>query len=479
MKWIVAPLFALLAGWQTVAADAVPYAIGDVTSHSAVVWSRLPAPGAATLTYQSRGEDPMNIRKDISPDDDLTALYELKRLKSGTRYSFTLRFAPARGAVRYVANGEFATAPPANVPAPVRLLWSGDLSGQNICRDADKGFPVFSAMMATRPDLFVAAGDMIYADERCEEEGRLGNRQVPLTDAPATDLAAFRSHWRYARADPQLRRFIAEVPYLPTWDDHELMDDFEPGDANSATTAGISADALLSIGRRAFLEHNPIQRDPGEPGRIYRDVRWGRHLHLFLLDTRQYRAPASAPDSGGEPKSMLGAAQREWLLATAGKSDATWRVIVSSVPLVIPTGPEHARDGWASGGGETGYSRELRAIIDQLRVSGAKNVLWLSADAHFASFFRHQVDEAYEVFEAVAGPLNALAVPSDALDTGLGTERLFKHPATARMTTFDAALGVFNFGVVDIDAAGQIQLRFVDARGETLWEVTLPARPQR
>jgi len=479
MKWIVTPLFALVAGWQLAVADAVPYAVGDVTSDSAVVWSRLPRAGAATLTFQARGEDPRNIRIDVSPDEDLTAQYELNRLKPGTRYSFTLRFAPVGGVARYVANGEFSTAPPANVPASVRLLWSGELSGQNICRDADKGFPVFGAMLAVRPDLFVAAGDMIYADERCEETGRLGNRQVPLPDGPATDLAAFRSHWRYSRADPQLRKFIAEVPYLPTWDDHEVRNNFGPGDDKFTPDGGTETVGLMPLGRRVFLEHNPIRRHPVEPTRIYRDVRWGRHLHLFLLDTRQYRAPASAPDDGVEPKSMLGSAQREWLLSTAGTSDATWRVIVSSVPLVIPTGPENARDGWASGGGETGYSRELRAIIDDLRAAGANNVLWLSADVHYASFFRHQIDEAYEVFEAVAGPLNARVVRREDFDTDLGTERLFIHPATDGMTSFDAALGAFNFGLVDIDASGQMVMRFLDARGETLWEVTMPVRSSR
>ena len=70
---------------------------------------------------------------------------------------------------------------------------------------------------------------------------------------------------------------------------------------------------------------------------------------------------------------------RDW---AAGKS-----VIVSSVPLVVPTGPPEARDGWASGGGDTGYARELRGIIDELRAAGADNVLWLTADVHFAAFW--------------------------------------------------------------------------------------------
>jgi len=79
----------------------------------------------------------------------------------------------------------------------------------------------------------------------------------------------------------------------------------------------------------------------------------------------------------------------------------------------------------------------------------------------------------------VAGPLNARVVRREDFDTDLGTERLFIHPATDGMTSFDAALGAFNFGLVDIDASGQMVMRFLDARGETLWEVTMPVRSSR
>lgn len=478
MRAICAALLLLLAA-AAPAADEIAHSVGDVTWDAAVVWARLPAAGTATLAWRSRAGDAQQLRVDATADDDFVARFELSRLAPGTRYGYTLRFAPAGGAARYVAEGAFATAPPPSSPAPVRLAWSGDLAGQNVCRDRDRGFPVFEALIEEQPDLFVAAGDMIYADGYCKAEGRLGNAQVPNEQGPARDVPAFRRHWHYVHGDPHFRRVLATVPYYATWDDHEVLNNFGPEDDLIWPVPGAEPIRLMPMGLFAFLEQNPVRRHPDDPWRIYRSVRWGRHLHLILLDTRQYRAPAGRADTGPQPKTMLGADQRAWLVDTVGASDATWKIIVSGSPLAIPTGPPDARDGWASGGGETGYARELRGLVDDLRAAGAHNVIWLAADAHFAAFFRHRPDDGYEFFEGVAGPLSAGMFPHDAYDRTLGTERLFVHPAPGEIAGFDAALNGFNFGLVEIDAAGRAVVRFVNARGRELWAVTLPPRAAR
>ncbi len=139
-----------------------------------------------------------------------------------------------------------------------------------------------------------------------------------------------------------------------------------------------------------------------------------------------------------------------------------------SLVLVIPTGPPEARDGWASGGTGTGYSRELRRLIDDLRAAGVVNVIWLSGDVHFAAFFRHQIDDDYEMFEAIAGPLNAKVLPNPVFDKDLGSERLFIHPPAGDMTRFEAAVAGFNFGLVEIDAQGQAVVRYVNGNGRAL-----------
>lgn len=100
-------------------------------------------------------------------------------------------------------------------------------------------------------------------------------------------------------------------------------------------------------------------------------MRWGRHVELFVLDTRSFREPNDRPDTGPAPKTLLGAEQRAWLLDALAGSDATWKVVVSSVPLAIPTGRPAARDGWSDLGGETGFEREARALFAEAHARGA------------------------------------------------------------------------------------------------------------
>src|SRR5207249_2217020 len=78
--------------------------------------------------------------------------------------------------------------------------------------------------------------------------------------------------------------------------------------------------------------------------RLYRRFRWGRLLEVFILDTRQYRSLNRETDGPG--KSMLGAAQKRWLLDGVTSSTAVWKVVVTSVSLSIPTGKPDARDSW-------------------------------------------------------------------------------------------------------------------------------------
>src|SRR5215207_6657570 len=54
--------------------------------------------------------------------------------------------------------------------------------------------------------------------------------------------------------------------------------------------------------------------------------------------------------SADRPKTMLGREQLTWLKESLAASDATWKVIVSSVPMSIPTGfpVSGGRDGWAN-----------------------------------------------------------------------------------------------------------------------------------
>jgi alkaline phosphatase D len=456
-------------------------AVGEVGARRAVVWSRTDRPARLRLVVERLGgEAPVVVHEAEVPVDaesDYAGQVVIDGLLPATPHRAVVRFVDARGQAGSPEAALFRTAPAPEDPAPVRLAWSGDLAGQGACRDAREGFPIFAHVLAERPDLFVALGDMIYADDVCHPIGLYGNPQVPGEFGPAVDLDGFRAHWRYNRGDPGLRVLLATTPSVAVWDDHEIVNDAGPHHDTRSEPPYRAGVPLLPLARRAFVEWNPLDGDE----QLYRRLRWGRHLELFVLDTRSYRDPDGAPDTGPVPKTLLGAAQRRWLEQMLPASDATWKVVVSSVPLSIPTGSiETGRDGWADQGTDGGFERELIAILEQLQRAGVRNLLWLTTDVHFAAAFRYApFGDApdFRFYEFVAGPLNAGVFPNPVVDPTLGPERLLYYaPAEAAdVATLADATRWFNFGVLDVEADGTLTTRIVNGLGEEVFRLTLEA----
>jgi len=463
------------------------FALGDPRPERAVLWARAGAP--ARLRVQIEG--PAGPR-DLEPVDldaqTFAAKVPLTGLSPDTSYRVRLRAEDlAVPAAAIAVTGAFTTPPAADEGRGLRAIVAGDLGGQGWCRDPERGYDIFRAMKGAGAQLFIANGDMIYADGACPplNPGGGPNRpgDFPSIGDPAVDWAApgvargvLDAHWLYNRSDPAHRAFLAEVPMIAQWDDHEVINDFgapwqswRTGDPERAGYA-----ALVEAGRAAFFDWNPIERHPDEPGRIYRAFRWGAHLEIFVLDARSYRDPNPEPD--GEGRTLLGAAQRQWLIDGLIASEATWKLVSSDVPISIPTGSaawRAGRDGWASGdpevgasqpegevdrSAETGFESELAAILSALDAADVQNLLFVTTDVHFAQSLRYDTDadgdgDALVFHEFVSGPLNAWMGAPGPLDS------------TFSPTSLYAEGGLFNFLVLDLSADGaevQVSTRGAD-----------------
>lgn len=474
-----------LCGAAALALSAAPaagltIAAGDAGAQAVVLWVQDAGPGCVLIDI-SRGDDDGDGQRfvvTLAAEADHTARVPVRGLAAGAAYQWWARRVSCEPPVASLGSavaGRFVVPPAPTAAAGVRLAFGADLAGQNVCRDRRRGFPIFGPLAAWAPEVFVALGDMIYADDLCRAQGLFGNEQMP-GPGPAAHLDAFRAHWRYTRQDARYRAFLASALQVVTWDDHEVLDDFSPAEDFRADAP---ARRLLPAGRRALYEQNPLPQD-GTP--LYRGLRWGRNLELFVLDTRSHRAPAGEPDDRPRPKSMLGEEQRRWLEEGLAGSTARWKVIASPVPLAIPTGwpPSSPRDGWADGGGATGYERELVSLLRAAADAGVDGLVVLSADVHFASVLEHQPfpDEHPEfvVLEIVVGPLNAGLFPNPALDPTLNPRRLYWHapPPNDTPDSFDEALQWMNFGVLDVDGDGRLTTSVVNGRGEVVFRRRLP-----
>jgi alkaline phosphatase D len=443
--------------------------VGDVTAHSAVVWARADREGTLKVHLSGGKHDGVGRLK-IRAADDYTGQVALTGLKPDTDYRYRV------GSSR----GSFETAPVADDAEAVRLAFGGDVAGQNVCRDTGEGFPIMETIRGLRPDVFVGLGDMIYADNACDPLGRYGNAQEP-GPGPAADLATFWAHWRYNRADAASQRLLANTSYVGVWDDHEVVNDFGPLSDTRSTPPYTPGVHLLPIGLEAFLDYTPIAVAANTPKRLYRSLRWGKHLELFVLDTRQYRDANAATDSVDRPKTMLGREQLTWLKESLAASDATWKVIVSSVPMSIPTGfppVPGGRDGWANFDQTTGFEQELLDILGFMESRGIVNTVWITTDVHFAEAFRYRPfagNPGFAVYELATGPLNAGIFPIRDFDTTLNPEVLtfFGPPTPEAVTSWEQAKHWFNFGTLELDRSGRLTAAIVNTAGQRQFSLTL------
>jgi alkaline phosphatase D len=417
--------------------------VGEVSDTRAALWVRADDARAVTARYRAEGAPGASeITIPRAAHADGTGHAALTGLRPATRYTYEV----TQG--KDLVRGAFRTAPAAQADVSARLLWSGDLGGAKHCRDVVDGYAIFDVMTARAADLFVFLGDTVYADQTCAV------RQAPGASFVADTLGDFHAKHRYNRADPAVQRFFRTTPVFAIWDDHEVRNNFVGPD-----------EPLMPIGRRAFLDYWPIVGPAEEPTRLYRRVRWGRHLDVFILDVRQYRSANAEPDGPG--KTMLGPVQRAWLLDGLRRSDATWKVIASTVPLGMFTGGASS-DSWAGVNvlgfrrPGTGFVHERDVILTAIRDLGVDNVVVLSGDVHHAELIRHEPLPGLVLHEFVAGPLAARQGFKRFLDRSLRSRSL-------------GSLGwAKNFGELTADAE-TLTVHIVDGAGATRVRLRLPA----
>jgi alkaline phosphatase D len=409
--------------------------VGSVTSTSGVVWAHRERDEPVRLTLAAAEPDRPAARvheQALPVGRDGTARAIVDGLTPGTPYEYRVSTRSAS------VVGRFRTAPSETERAPVRFLWSGDLGGRGHCR-RDTGYAIFRAMTRRAPAFFLFVGDTIYADHRC-----LGPGVVPGSEHEAETLEEFHAKHRYNREDPAVQEFFRTTAVHAIWGDHDVSNNF----------AG-PTEPLVPIGLRAFLDYWPIRPPDDDPTRLYRRIRWGALLELFILDARQYRSKGCQAD--GPAKTMLGDAQRRWLIDGVATSDALWKVVVSSVPFSIPKGFP-CSDTWAPRNllwHTTGYGVERDAILQELRDRQVKNLVILAGDVHYADFVRFEPTRGFIVHEFTAGPLSAGLEKPRRLDAAVRPERLF------------AAGNVYNFGEIAIDDTA-LTARVFDEQGRAL-----------
>ncbi|GGO84093.1 alkaline phosphatase D family protein [Wenjunlia tyrosinilytica] len=465
--------------------------VGDVTADSGLVWVRSDRP-ARMIVETSATESFRKVRRFLgpvlTPDTDLTGTTAVHGLPPGEQIHYRVLLAdpddPRR--VGPPVEGTFRTSPVRRRDG-VRFLWSGDLAGQGWGINPDiGGYRIYRAMRDLNPDFFLSSGDNIYADGPLAATAALPggrtwrNITTPEKSKVAETLDEFRGNFRYNLLDDNLKAFNAQVPVVIQWDDHEVHNNWYPGQIlDDARYTEKNADVLAARSLRAFSEYFPVRTlRPGRQGRVHRVLRHGPLLDVFVLDMRTFRN-ANSPDRQTEDeRGILGREQLEWLKRELARSRAVWKVIASDMPLglVVPDGATGNIEAVAQADPGAPLGRELQIaellrFIKHRRVTGT---VWLTADVHHTSAQHYQPSRAaftdFEPFwEFVSGPLNAGGFPANQLDQTFGPERVFvKAPDAAHANTAPID-GYQFFGEVEIDGhSGELTVRLREQDGTVL-----------
>jgi len=468
-------------------------AAGEVTHHSAVLWTRLDQPAPVTLEVaRDPGFGPPVLTRALiaSAQGDFTVKAALEDLAPDRQYFYRFRSANSTS-----DTGTFRSAPAPGQTRSFRFAWTGDSDGTRV--NGVPGFNNFETLDAARReglDFFVYLGDTIYADSA-------------KRGTPASTLAEYRDAYKLNRDYVNLRNLLQATSTYAQWDDHEFRDDF-PGQIGN-----VYSPTLYTAGRQAFLEYLPVSeaglpRDPncaGDPH--FRTFSWGKDVDLFLLDERSCRSPKlddfrspnpaicngdlaptlpaavranpsfaaffpNPPSPGclaaiNDPsRTMLGARQKELFKDALRKSNAKFKFVLSED--VIQQYYTNPYDRWE------GYGAERTEILRFIRDNNIQNVIFLSTDDHFnvinEVFIDRFTDPTPIAWEFVTGPVAYFTDQQlilGAFGPTLGPIAVAAKQQILSLVGVDCRnLDVYSYGVVDVNvAAGTVGITLKDATG--------------
>ena len=296
------------------------------------------------------------------------------------------------------------------------------------CAEQADQQPIWDAILAYKPELFIFAGDNVYGDFSTADAG-------PLRKA-------------YARADAiaGYNKLRDSVSHLAVWDDHDYGLNDGGGDFPHKA---VSKDLFLDFWKvpasdvRRTREGIYDSHIIGPPG---------MRVQVILLDMRWFRSPLKITDQRGAPgkerylpdpdpaKTMLGGTQWAWLAAELRKP-AELRLLVSSIQVLAEG---HGWERWGN------FPLERQKLFDTIRDSRAKGVVLLSGDRHIGALYREAPADMPPLYEATSSGINKAYSAA-------------KEPGPNRLGALYAAP---NFGVVDIDWwARKITLALRDEAG--------------
>jgi alkaline phosphatase D len=417
--------------------DANPFSLGVASGYpqpgSVALWTRLaPHPLAPS---GGLGPHSIPVRWEVAADEAMK-----KTVVSGTAYAGAdwahsvhveaAGLEPARWYwYRFTAGdaqspvGRTRTAPAGNVER-LRIAVAS-------CQHYEQGyFSAYRHLVADDPELVLHLGDYIYESSRARGTLRRHGTPEPHT------LDDYRARHALYRLEPELQAAHAACPWILTWDDHDVENDYADDRSENADPREWFL-ARRAAAYKAWYEHMPMRRHTlpfGPAMTIYTRVALGNLAALHVLDDRQYRTPQACPPPGrggstvvdaaacGEladaNRSMLGRAQEAWLSAGLAGSRTKWNILAQQTLMAqIDQQPGAGRKAWTDAW--DGYPAARRRLLDGIHERKVANPVVVGGDVH--SFYACDLKPDFDdpASPVVASEFTGTSITSESLSQTL------------------------------------------------------------
>jgi len=397
------------ASWAQARISANPFTLGvasgSPTPDGVVLWTRLLPSGL----FASLGVESASVRWEVAHDDKFQRMVKQGTSQATAQLAHSVHVEVTglesdRWYFYRFHAGDFTsqTGRTRTLPAPgakvdkLRLAYAS-------CQHWEHGYySAYRHLAQEQLDLVLFLGDYIY------EYPGTPNALRTASGNWVQSLSDYRQRYALHKSDADLQAAHSACPWLFTWDDHEVQNDYAGETVGFSRAAEPSTDfpKRRAAAYQAWYEHMPVRASvltkalaglvdraaqPAEV-RVYQSVRWGQLANLMLLDPRQYKDPAVC-NQGDRPgsavidpkacaplsdpaRSMLGKAQENWLAQQLSDKGTAWQVL-GQATLIGPFAASNriSNDGW------DGYPAARERLLASLANSSASNVV-LGGDVH-------------------------------------------------------------------------------------------------
>lgn len=388
-----APSFERLTRRLRFAGDpfALGVASGDPHATGCVIWTRLaPRPldpdwgmdGARTRVAWEVADDEAFTRiakrgmYTAAPELGFSVHVDVDGLTSDRWYFYRFRVSDVVSPV-----GRLRTTPADGVTSPLTFAFAS-------CQHYETGlFTAYQHLASENVDLVAHLGDYIY------EYAGISGRVRKHDGFECRSLEDYRHRYAQYKLDPMLQAAHARAPWVVTWDDHEVDNNYANEIGENIYESAEQMRARRAAAYQAWWEHQPV-RVPRAASwadlSIQRSVAWGALARFWVMDTRQFRTdqpcgdgnqPIPCGDWGNTAATLLGTAQERWLLEGIGASKASWQVLAQQI-MFAPESSEPQRGDPVNMDVWSGYPKARDRLLTTIAERAAGRTVVLTGDIH-------------------------------------------------------------------------------------------------